>query len=107
MLYGNKNIQDTVTDYGTKVKDIEYSVYVYHAPQGKSQQGTQWERNHITKSMNYALARAKVLMRSDDYYRVEVKCTHRDLKTAKAVNKTFRVFKNKPQRKRRWFSFIK
>ena len=75
-----------------KPSDLEYSVYIYHHPEDDEARGTLWERRYKTKSMFHALARAKVLTRSDNYRSVEVKCTYHNAEKTAAVDRTVKTF---------------
>lgn len=82
-----------------KVKQVEYSVYTVCKGDHHNDNHPAWERKHTTPYYRKALARAKVLHRSDDYARVEVKKMVCDAHNVCTVTEGYKVFE-KPNAER-------
>ena len=74
---------------------VEYSVYTVTAPELSDSHQACWEKKHVTSHRRKALARAKILHRTGDYSRVEVKKTVCMNERIYSVSEGYKVFEKK------------
>lgn len=74
---------------------IEYNIYTFDIPSGKSKGQSQWKLSATLSDMNEAMSQAEKLLLSTKYEKVEVKKKFFDEKKNRAVDLTLKTYEYK------------
>lgn len=79
---------------------IEYSVYTFDKPLPRQKGDNSWKRHFAGTDCDLALEEARLLSKSRQFHRVEVKKKFYDTRQNRIIDKTFKVFPGRSLRER-------